>query len=113
MASKTSNKLIIEGFALQDNIIALRHCYPNGVDGPSLRLRTLIYDGDLQQQGFSHSVSLRDTTSGKQDKKLLQQDGTERFLFLSVNVHKFEDSASAKAAVLAQCQKFREVRNNE
>jgi hypothetical protein len=110
MQSTTGSKLIIEGFAFLDNIVAIRHRHSNGIDGPNLQIQYKIYNKELESHGFSDCVMLGNKSTGKQDEALFASDGSEMFLFLSMNVHHFDTPADAHSAVITQCQKFHEVR---
>jgi hypothetical protein len=110
MSSTDNADMIIEGFGLQDNIIAVIHRHKNGTYGPPLRLLRLLYDDNkLAPYGFSYCAPLRDKSSGNEDKPLLNNDGSEMYLFLSTDVHHFATVQEAHPAVILQCQKFLEV----
>ena len=110
MSSTCDTDMIIEGFALQDNIIAVTHHDKNGAYGPHFGLRQLLHDDNkLEPYGFSYCAPLRDKSTGKEDKPLLNNDGSEMYLFLSTGVHNFATVEDAHPAVILQCQKFFEV----
>jgi hypothetical protein len=104
MSLPTNQKMIIEGFALQDNIIAVTHRQTNGNDGPNLHLRAKVITEELEQFGFFDEAVLADKTSGKDDKPLVGSDGMPIYLFLSFNTHTFDTVHEAHSSVITQCQ---------
>ena len=63
----------------------------------------------LQEEGFSSYVTLRDKNSGKIDDHLCGTDGYPQYMFMSINVHKFNDTKEASDLVLQQCQHLHDV----
>ena len=110
MTSSNTTKIIIQGIALQDNIIAVTHRYENGNEGPNLQLRTMIALDQLQPYGFSAYVALGDKSTGKEDKAVVDSEGSAIHAFLSINVHNFNTPREAHSAVVTQCEKLYEVR---
>jgi hypothetical protein len=106
-ASKITLK--VEGYAFQDDIIGVTHVRSDGEDAFNLTLRNMILSDSLDDKGFSSYVTLRDKNSGKNDDHLFGSDGYPRYMFMSINVHKFNDVQEASAPVLEQCQHLHDV----
>jgi hypothetical protein len=102
--------LLVEGYAFHDDIIGVAHRKDDGGEAFNLVLRNMLFNKELEDDGFSAYVALRDKSSGKEDKLLTNKDGYPKFLFLSINVHHFNSANEAKDAVLQQCQKLQAVR---
>ena len=107
-ASKITMK--VEGYAFKDDIIGVTHVRSDGDDAFNLTLRNMILSDSLEEQGFSSYVTLRDITSGKCDHHLCGSDGYPRYMFMSINVHKFNNAEEASGPVLEQCQHIHNVR---
>ena len=107
--SRDSIHLLVEGYAFQDDIVGIAHRRSDGGEAYNLVLRNMLFNKELEDDGFSKYVALRDKSSGKEDKLLTNDNGYPRFLFLSINVHRFENTSEANAAVLEQCETFRSV----
>ena len=103
-------EMLVEGYAFFDDIIGVAHRRNNGEEAYNLVLRNMVFNKELEQDGFSAYVAIRDKTSGKEDKLLTTEEGYPKFLFLSINVHHFQDVKQAHIPVLQQCQKLRTVR---
>ena len=102
--------LVVEGYAFHDDIIGVSHRKSNGDEAFNLTLRNMIFNKELENEGFSSYVSLRDKSSGKEDLALNGEDGYPRYLFLSINVHHYVNAAEANEHVLEQCRNLHTVR---
>ena len=102
--------LLVEGYAFYDDVIGVAHRRSDGREAFNLVLRNMVFNKELEEDGFSAYVALRDKSSGKEDNLLTSEDGYPRFLFLSINVHHFVSAHDANTAVLKQCQKLQTVR---
>lgn len=102
-------KLQVLGYAFQDDIIGVTHIRSDGEDAFNLTLRNMILGDHLQDKGFSSYVTLRDKNSGKDDDHLVGADGYPRYMFMSINVHKFDSVDEASDAVMKQCQRLHSV----
>ena len=102
--------LLVEGYAFYENIIGVAHRKTNGEEAFNLTLRNMIYKHELHDEGFSSYVTLRDKSSGHEDKQLLGEDGYPKYMFLSINVHTFSTVEAANEPVLEQCCKMQQVR---
>ena len=102
--------LLVEGYAFHDDIIGVAHRKDDGGEAFNLVLRNMLFNKELEDDGFSAYVALHNKSSGKDDKLLTNKDGYPKFLFLSINVHHFNSVHEAKNAVLEQCQKLQTVR---
>ena len=69
----------------------------------------MIYNRELEDEGFSSYVSLRDKSSGIKDLALLGNDGYPKCLFLSINIHHFCTTEEAAPLVKEQCEKLHSV----
>ena len=105
----TRMSMKVEGYAFHDDIIGVAHLKNNGEEAFNLTLRNMIHAGELEDEGFSSYVSIRDKSSGKQDLSLLGDDGYPKYLFLSINIHNYSNAEEARPAVLQQCQKLQTV----
>ena len=104
-------KLLVEGYAFQDDIVGVAHRKSTGEDAFNLPLRNMIFERELEEDGFSYFAALRDLSSGKEDEPLLNDGGYRQYLFLSVNIHQFSNVTEAHNAVITQCQKLQAVRS--
>ena len=105
----TRMSLKVEGYAFHDDIIGVAHLKQNGEEAFNLTLRNMIYNRELEDEGFSSYVSLRDKSSGKKDLALLGNDGYPKYLFLSINIHHFCTTEEAAPLVKEQCEKLHSV----
>ena len=101
--------LKVEGYAFHDDIIGVAHLKHNGEEAFNLTLRNMIYNRELEDEGFSSYVILWDKSSGKKDLALLGDDQYPKYLFLSINVHHFSTTEEAAPVVVEQCEKLRSV----
>ena len=101
--------LKIEGYAFEDDIIGVTHVRSDGEDAFNLTLRNMILSDALEEKGFSSFVTLRDKQSGKDDDHICGADGYPRYMFMSLNVHHFNDAKDAVAGVMQQCQNLHDV----
>ena len=102
----------VQGYAFQDDIIGVTHVRPDGEDAFNLNLRNMILRDALDDKGFSSFVTLRDKNSGKDDDHLVGADGYPKYMFMSINIHKFNNAKEASEAVLLQCERLRAVSNH-
>ena len=105
--------LLVQGYAFHENIIGVAHRKTNGEEAFNLTLRNMIYNHELDAEGFTSYVALRDKSSGHEDKQLLGEDGYPKYLFLSINVHNFDSVEVANEPVLQQCRNMQKVRGKE
>ena len=105
----TRMSLKVEGYAFHDDIVGVAHLKQNGEEAFNLTLRNMIYARELEDEGFSSYVSLRDKSSGKKDLALLGDDQYPKYLFLSINVHHFSSIEEAAPVVMEQCEKLHSV----
>jgi hypothetical protein len=106
-ASKITMK--VEGYAFQDDIIGVTHVRSDGEDAFNLTLRNMILSDSLEDKGFSSYITLRDKSSGKNDDHLCGSDGYPRYMFMSINVHNFNNINEASNHVLKQCEHLHNV----
>ena len=104
--------LLVEGYAFHDDIIGVAHRKSNGDEAFNLTLCNMIFNRELEDEGFSSYVTLRDKSSGQQDLALNGEDGYPRYLFLSINVHHYVNATEANEHVLQQCRKLQMVRTS-
>jgi len=109
--NSTHTTLRVEGYGFEDDIIGVSHVRSDGEDAFNMTLRNMVVQDDLREKGFSAYVTLRDKLSGKDDDHLRGADGFPRYLFMSINMHKFENTTDAAEAVIEQCEKLHNVRN--
>ena len=108
--NRTNITLGVEGYAFQDDVIGVAHVRSDGEDAFNMTLRNLVASEDIRDSGFSMYVTLRDKQSGKDDDHLRGKDGYPKYLFMSINIHKFSTTKEAAPAVLQQCNKLLNVR---
>lgn len=102
-------RLLVEGYAFHDDIIGVAHRRNDGEEAFNIVLRNMVFNKELEEEGFSAYVALRDKSSGKEDKLLTNDDGYPKFLFMSINAHHFNNINEANKAVIEQCQKLQAV----
>ena len=107
--SQYPSEMLVEGYAFEDDIIAVAHRRNDGEEAFNLVLRNMVFNKELEDDGFSTYVALRDKSSGKDDRVLENEAGYPRFVFLSINVHHFTTAKEAHPGVLEQCRKLRAV----
>ena len=110
MTSPNDAKVIIQGFAFEDNIIAMSLTTKNGEVTSHFGLQHKLMDSDVSYYGLSTFAYVRDKNSGQQDNPLQDEDGTPKYMFLSINVHNFTSPQEAHSAVVTQCRQLYEVR---
>ena len=103
--------LRVEGYAFEDDVIGVAHVRSDGEDAFNMNLRNMVVQDDLREKGFSAYVTLRDKLSGKDDAHLRGADGFPKYLFMSINMHKFDSATAAADAVIDQCKKLHKVHN--
>ena len=109
MASPDSTKVVIEGFAFEDNIIGLSLVKTNGDNAAHFYIQNMVATDQLNHYGLSTFAHIRDPNSGKKDEPLRDQDGYAKFIILCINIHKFNTPQEAHSAVITQCQNLYEV----
>lgn len=103
-------QLLVEGYAFHDNIVGIAHRKNTGEEAFNLTLRNMIIDKELEEDGFSAYVTLRDKSTGTSDEALTGTNGYPQYLFLSINNHQFSNTSEAASAVIEQCEKLQAVR---
>ena len=88
-------RMLVQGYAFEDHIVGVAHRQNNGEEAFNIVLRNMVFNKELENEGFSAYVGLRDKTSGKEDRVLTNDDGYPKFLFMSINVHHFDNIQEA------------------
>ena len=104
--------MVVEGYAFHDDIIGVTHRRSNGNEAYNLILRNMVFDNELEDDGFSAYMAMQDISSGKNDQILLDDKGYPRFVFMSINTHHFNTAFEGREAVKKQCEKLRAVSTN-
>ena len=104
--------MVVEGYAFHDDIIGVTHRRSDGNEAYNLILCNMVFDNELEDDGFSAYMAMRDISSGKDDQTLLDNKGYPRFVFMSINAHHFNTAFEGRAAVKEQCEKLRAVSTN-
>ena len=107
--NRTNITLRVEGYAFEENVIGVAHVRSDGEDAFNMTLRNLIAQEEIRDSGFSMYVTLRDKESGKEDEHLRGKDGYPKYLFMSINMHKFSTVDEALVPVQEQCSKLLNV----
>ena len=102
-------RMLVEGYAFHDDIIGVTHRRNDGNEAYNLVLRNMVFDKELEEEGFSAYMAMRDKSSGKNDTILLDNKGYPRFIFMSINVHHFNTAFEGREAVKKQCENLRAV----
>jgi hypothetical protein len=105
-------RMVVEGYAFHDDIIGVTHRRSDGNEAYNLILRNMVFNNELQDDGFSAYMAMRDISSGKDDQILVDNKGYPRFVFMSINVHHFNTAFEGRTAVKNQCEKLRAVSTN-